>query len=667
MFDAALARKLAGPVFRRADTLRDERAEERPQAIEDFLRNLRGWWPVARDTRRSVARLGLAVAREAAELHEVDDGGVARRLQDCMRTLRAEPGGARAQASLIAALACVSEACRRRLHLVPHPVQCAGACALLRGELAEMATGEGKTLVAAMAATMMASSGAAVHVLGTNDYLARRDSETMQPLFSFFGLGCGLIEGGMPAEQRRLAYRQPICYAAGKEVVFDYLKDRVAGHGVLPARVSELRDFLGPPRAASPPSLLPALHYAIVDEADSVLVDEARTPMILSREAPPLFPAALMHWAVEAARPLVTGRDFRVGEARDVDLRPEVLARLPPPPADLPAQWHSPVWRGHLLQQAVAAVHVYQRDQHYILNQGKVQIVDESTGRVMADRSWEQGLHQMIETKEGVPLSQGRETLARMTYQRFFRRYFLVAGLTGTAAESSRELWSVYRLRVRRIPPNRPKRLDRLPARCLPTVDAKWLAVAEATAAAVTRGQAVLVGTRSVEASEQLSAVLTACGQAHVVLNARQDAEEARIVAQAGQSGSVTVATNMAGRGTDIRPDEAALAAGGLHVVLTEFHDSPRVDRQLFGRSARQGEPGSVQAIVAADDTLLRPAPAPVRRLALLPGPLGRAMLRLLVRWAQGRAERRARRMRLQTLRQDRERHRVIGFAGRVT
>ncbi len=667
MFDPGLARRLAGTLFLRADTQRDERAEERARPVEDFLRNLRGWLPAARATRRQVARLVRLVDAAAAPLAALDDAAVAARFHAAVALLRIGRGDRADLAALPTVLACVCVACKRQLGMWPHAVQCAGARALLLGELAEMHTGEGKTLVAAMAATMMAGSGAAVHVLSTNDYLARRDRDEMAPLFRFFGLHSGVVQGGMPAELRRVAYAQPICYAAGKEVVFDYLKDRVAGHGALPARVSQLRAYLHPELAQAQPPLIPALHFAIVDEADSVMIDEARTPMILSREAPSVFPEPLMDWAMDAARGLVSGRDFRIGAARDVELRPGALGRTPPPPGDLGAQWQAPAWREHLLQQALAALHLYQRDQHYILSDGKVQIVDESTGRVMADRSWEQGLHQLIETKEGMPLTRGRETLARMTYQRFFRRYYLVAGLTGTAAEATRELWSVYRLRVRRIPPNRAKRRRHLPTRCLPDTAAKWQAVAASAGEVAARGQPVLVGTRSVEASEQVSAALAARGLAHVVLNARQDAEEAAIVAEAGQAGRITVATNMAGRGTDIRLDADARAAGGLHVLLTEFHESPRVDRQLFGRSARQGEPGTVQAIVSTEDRLLAHTPAWLRRLAAQPGPAGGLLLRCLVGLAQARAERRAYLGRLQTLRQDRERHRIIGFAGRVT
>jgi len=667
MSDPGLARTLAGGTFRRADTRRDERAAEAARPIEDFLRNLRGWLPPARCSRGEVARLHAAVQAARAPLATAGDAVVSTRFAQAVRRLRSGAGTLDAL-QLPIVLACVAEASLRRLGLDPHPVQLAGARALLSGELAEMQTGEGKTLVAALAATAMAGSGAAVHVVSTNDYLAQRDAQEMQPLFEFFGLGAGFVRGGQSELQRRAAYGQPICYAAGKEIVFDYLKDRLGGHGVLPSRVAQLRDFVAPVAAPAAVPLIPALHFAIVDEADSVMIDEARTPMILSRDAPSLFEPALLQWATAAARALEPGRHFRVDAARVLELLPAALADAPPLPADLPPSWQSPTWRQTLLRQALTARHLFQRDQHYIVDADqKVQIVDESTGRVMPDRSWEHGLHQLIETKEGLPVTSGRETLARMTFQRFFRRYYLLSGLTGTATEASRELWSVYRLRVRRIPPNRPDQRHRVPDLCLPGIDAKWSAVADAAQAAAARGQPVLVGTRSVQASEQIAAELQRRGAPHVVLNARQDAEEAQIVARAGSAGRITVATNMAGRGTDIKPDITARAAGGLHVILTEFHESPRVDRQLFGRAARQGEPGSVQAIVSTADALFERQPRWLRRLAAGGGVLGDLALRRLVRRAQAMAERRAWRVRVQTLRADRELHRLIGFAGRVT
>lgn len=657
--DPTFVRALAGSGFRRADTVRDERGSERLHAAELFLRGLRGWLPPPREPRARIDAFGAAVGRVAEGLRALPDDAVAQRFREAVAALKAA-GGLRDDAPALAALfACIGEASRRRLGLWPHPVQFTGARVLLSGRLAEMQTGEGKTLVAGLAATAMAGSGAVVHVISTNDYLARRDCEEMRPLFEFFGLGGGYVQGGMEPDERRAAYRHPVCYVSGKELVFDYLKDRLAGHGQLPARVTQVRALwaAGGAAAPAPAPMIPAMHFAIVDEADSVLIDEARTPMILSREAPGLYEPEILAWAVQAAAALQRGRHYRFAGVRDIELQPDAVDACPPLPAGVRAVWQARPWRALVLRQALTALHLYQRDQHYILADGKVQIVDESTGRVMPDRSWEQGLHQLIEAKEGVALTLGRETLARMTFQRFFRRYYLLAGLTGTAAEASRELWAVYGLRVCRIPPHRPNRRQRLPGRCLPTAADKWAAVADDALAAAARGQPVLVGTRSVEASEQVAAQFVQRGVPHVVLNARQDAEEARIVAAAGVAGTITVATNMAGRGTDIKPDAAAKAAGGLHVILTEYHESPRVDRQLVGRSGRQGDAGSARAIVSREDGLFHDLPQRGRWL-----PVGWA-----VRWAQARAERRAWRTRMQTLRQDRELHKLIGFAGRVT
>ena len=660
--DLRWIRALAGPEFRRADTLRDERGAEADHKLERWLRDLPGLLPVRSEPAAGIAALQAAIDR--LPLREASDDVIARQLHEAMAALRVDAGDA---AALARALGSVGEAARRRLGLWPHPVQFAGARLLIQGRLAEMRTGEGKTLVAALAATVMAASGARVHVVSTNDYLAERDCEEMQPLFECFGLSGSFVKGGMEPDERRAAYRHAVCYVSGKELVFDYLKDRLAGHGLLPGRVAGLRGFV---RGDMPEPLIPALHFAIVDEADSVLIDEARTPMIISQEAEGLHEPALLAWAIATARGLREGEHFTLKLAhREVELRPGALDACAPLPDGVRPVWRARPWREQLLRQALTALHFYQRDQHYILAPGekpedglKVQIVDESTGRVMADRSWEQGLHQLIEAKEGVKLTAGRDTLARMTFQRFFRRYYLLAGLTGTAAEAATELWSTYRLSVRRLPTHRPIQRRELPPRCLADSAAKWAAVADDALAAAARGQAVLVGTRSVEASEAVAAVLAARGADLVVLNARQDAEEAAIVARAGASGRITIATNMAGRGTDIKPDPQALAAGGLHVILTEFHESPRVDRQLFGRSGRQGQSGSVRAIVAADDPLFKTLPAPLRA-ALARG----RGLALAVRLAQRGAERRAWQMRKQTLRQDRELHRIIGIAGHTT
>lgn len=666
MSDATLLRRLAGASLRRADLLRDERGEDPdPSVLERWLVDQAGWWPPQRIDARMVAKWGGLIDRQAGPLAVLDDDILRERFRTAARRLGHVPWPAdELQAELFA---CIGLAAQRHLGLWPHPVQFMGARVLLRGRLAEMQTGEGKTLVAALAAAAVAGSGAQVHVISTNDYLAQRDSAGMQPLFGALGLSVGSVRAGMEPAERRAAYRQQICYVSGKELVFDDLKDRLAGHGRTGIGVTHLH-ALWRAGGADPDTgpLIPALHYALVDEADSVLIDEARTPMILSRQAPAPYPPELMAWAIEQARCLRAGIDYHLLPGRRIDLLPAALGTCQPLPQEVPAIWHSPVWRSLLLRQALTALHLHQRDQHYILVEGKVQIVDESTGRVMADRSWEQGLHQLIEAKEGLAFSASRETLARMTFQRFFRRYYLLAGLTGTAAEAHRELWSVYRLPVDRLPPHRPDRRRRLPDICCASSAGKWQQVAATARQAATRGQPVLIGTRSVQASELVSAELTQQGLAHQVLNARQDRFEAEIIARAGQPGRITVATNMAGRGTDIRISAEARAAGGLLVILTEFHESARVDRQLFGRSGRQGDPGCVQAVVSTHDSLFaehastlagwlaRPLPAPCRVL----------LLKLAVRLAQYRAEHRSRKARLQTLEQDRRLQALIGYAG---
>jgi preprotein translocase subunit SecA len=665
-----LLRAMAGPSFRRADSARDERADETATQAERALLDLAGWYPPKTESAKSIekffahvetTRSGLK-ALPAADLREefgrylaaiaVDGHSITRMVQIV--------SGNAAQA--VHLWACIGEASNRCLGLTPHSVQYAGAKTLLSGRIAEMNTGEGKTLVAAMAAVLVAASGAYVHVISTNDYLAHRDCEEMSKLFAFFGLHSGFIQAGLSAQERAAAYSKPICYVSGKELVFDYLKDRVAGHGIVPGRVTELRALNSSSEGSSSlPPLIPALHFAIVDEADSVLIDEARTPMILSREAPSIFQRELLEWAVQSAANLKSPQHFTWGPGRSIEMLPSALQSSPPLPPTVRTVWRSNAWKEVLLRQALSAQHSFLRDQHYIVVGGKVQIVDESTGRVMPDRSWEQGLHQLIEVKEGLETTAGRETLQSMTFQRFFRRYYVLSGLTGTAVEASRELWTTYRLRVRRIPPNRPLKRTRLSSLCFLTLDQKWQAAAQAAILASAKGQPVLIGTRSVGSSEQIAAELGRRGQTHVVLNARQDAEEAAIVAAAGIAGRITVATNMAGRGTDIKPDAAAVKAGGLHVILTEFHESPRIDRQLIGRSARQGDAGSFQAIVATEDSLFQSLPKLlVRSLASW----GRLLLAGCRVWAQKSAEHRARDARKQTLKQDRELSRTIGFAG---
>jgi preprotein translocase subunit SecA len=500
--------------------------------------------------------------------------------------------------------ALVRTAADRTLGMRHYPVQVQGAHVMLQGMLAEMDTGEGKTLTATLAAATAALAGQPVHVITVNDYLAQRDGEGMRALYEALGLSVGIAAPGQSPQERRAAYLADVTYCTNKDIGFDYLRDGLALASDRSRGRLLLQKLLGGGEGMDR-LLLRGLHFAIVDEADSVLVDEARTPLVISGAGDAKADAALYGAALGIARVLERDSDFTVDlKARRAELTPEGRERVASMQDALPAQWRPARAREELAEQGLAALHLFQLDAHYLVRDGKVMIIDEYTGRVMPDRSWERGLQQLVEAKEGCEVSGRRSTLARITYQRLFRRYLRLGGMTGTAREVAPELEAVYGLKVVRIPPRLPSRRSDHGVRLFSDQAAKWHAVVQ-TAKELT-DRAVLLGTRSVGASEELSRALDAQGVQHTVLNARQDAEEAAIIGRAGESGRVTVATNMAGRGTDIRPPAEVLERGGLHVILTEFHDSRRIDRQLFGRCARQGEPGSCEAIVARDDELFR-------------------------------------------------------------
>jgi len=567
------------------------------------------------------------------------------------------------------AFALIREATRRIIGLRHHQVQLMGGLAMLDGCLAEMATGEGKTITALLPAITASLAGIPVHIYTVNDYLASRDAERLRPVYARFGLSVGLVVQDTEPAARLEAYQSDVVYSTNKDITFDYLRDRTAlgtRRGAGRRRVAEL---FGASRGGL---LLRGLHFAIVDEADSIFIDEARTPLILSSDRGP-GDVQIYVDALALADRLEAGDHFRLDEAeRAINLNDAGRQRIAQLAADLPGElWRSRRARDELATQALSARLLFHRDREYIVSDGTVQIVDESTGRVMPDRSWEMGLHQMIEAKEGLEITGARETLARITYQRFFRRYLRLAGMSGTAAEVAGELWADYGLRVTRIPTNLPgRRIDRGHRLCETRAD-KWRLVAETIAEVQAQEgrRPILVGTRSVGASEQLSAELEAHGIAHVVLNARQDGEEAAIIAAAGHCGAVTVATNMAGRGTDIELEEEARAAGGLHVILTEFHESQRIDRQLYGRAGRQGDPGSCEAITAADDDLYRTfAPAALKTFqATRPNyPVAGARANLLRSAAQARAETRHASIRRQTELMEEQLDKSMAFAPTV-
>ena len=562
--------------------------------------------------------------------------------------------------------ALIRELAGRCLGMRHFDVQLLGGWAMMRGKIAEMETGEGKTLAATLPAATAALAGIPVHIITVNDFLVSRDAAWMKPVYDALGLSVGTVLEGMALAERKRAYGCAITYCTNKQIVFDYLKDRLLlqqENRALHLRIEGLHR--SEPRVHK--LMMRGLCFAIVDEADSVLVDEARTPLIISGGQATGDQERVYQQALDTARRMRQGRDYVIRERdRHVD-----LTELGKAHAVRLTERHGGVWRslGHredLVGQALSALHLYTLDRHYIVDEGRIHIVDEYTGRIMPDRSWERGLHQMVEAKEGLEISGRQETLARISYQRFFRRYLRLAGMTGTASEVAGELWSVYRLDVVRIPTNR-RSARRQHADIIHSTRAqKWQAIAARVCALHRAGRPVLVGTRSVADSEHLSRLLDEVGIPHSVLNARQNQAEAEIVGQAGQPRRVTVATNMAGRGTDIKLANGVADAGGLWVIASERHDARRIDRQLFGRCGRQGDPGEYQAIISLDDDLVRTIFG--RLLDHIRPADGKVPLWLgcaLFGWAQRTTQRRHSEIRRRLLHSDDNLQDLLAFSGR--
>ena len=598
-------------------------------------------------------------------LHSLDDATLDARVKKLRMRVRRYGLTDR---GLVEAFALIREVSRRTLGLYHYKVQVLGALALARGAVAEMETGEGKTLTATLAVGAAALAGIPAHVITVNDYLAKRDANTMRDLFDRLGLSLGVLEHGMQPEERRSAYACDILYTSNKEIAFDYLRDRVKLGGPPPNTRLKVRQFFAP-HAVTDPLVMNGLHFAVVDEADSVLIDEARTPLILSRETDAEAEKIWAHEALRLAGTLFEKRDFILHRRdRRVELTPLGKDTLEARAIDRGGIWENRIRREQSVRQALAVNHFYREGDQYIVSDGKVVIVDEYTGRVMEERSWNDGMHQLVEAKEGVEVTARKEVLARMTYQRFFRRYRRLSGMTGTASEVAAELSSVYRLAVVPIPTNVRNRRHKLRTRFFLRADTRWRVVAQRAGALASGGRPVLIGTRSVAASETAAAALDAAGVPHLLLNAKNDSEEAAIIAKAGQAGRVTIATNMAGRGVDIFLGDGVEERGGLHVILTERHDSKRIDRQLEGRTARRGEPGTSEMMLSLEDALIEMTSAGqsiIAKLARLPGAPGRLAAACLFHVAQKRAERTHARARRILLDQDRRLSTLLSFSGK--
>jgi preprotein translocase subunit SecA len=564
--------------------------------------------------------------RLSPQLREMSESAFSTHI-DAVREGFARRAGARGEGEdelLRRGLAAVREAARRETGQEAYVVQLMGAMALYHGRIIEMLTGEGKTLTGSIAAALLAWRHRSLHVFTVNDYLALRDAKSREPIYARCGLTVGAIQQEQQPQDRAETYARSIVYGTPKQITADWLRDQIRLTGITSPWAGRAafspdgggdsansgNDLASASGLWTGGAMVPGLKAALVDEADAVLIDEGVVPLIIaqSRRGDEMAPIYVAADAIAAS--LVEGDDYTLDRLRrKAELTDDGYDRC----LRLFERQHEPIFRAtrraiELVRTALVARACYKRGQQYAIADGRVVIVDEFTGRFLQDRTWEHGLHQAVEAKEQVDISADRETLARLSFQRFFRSYPFLSGMTGTAADATREMETTYQRPVTVIPTNRPIARTQWPERVFRTASAKLDAIAESVLALHNAGRPVLVGTRSIQASEAISRRLTQFNLPHRVLNANFDKDEAAIIELAGVSApqpAITVATNMAGRGTDIKPDAGALRAGGLHVILSEMHSAKRIDRQFIGRAGRQGDPGSAQIFMSLQDELL--------------------------------------------------------------
>ncbi len=634
-----------------------------PTGLDAFLLGLYGKFKGRPGVLRKVLRFARAVDRMCPTYKEWQDSKLQaemRRLADCFKRRPDDE-------CLKKAFAMVREATARKMGFYPYVEQIAGAVALYRGYIAEMSTGEGKTITAAMCATIRGWSGRPCHVITANDYLAGRDAEIMKPIYQFCGVSVGCVTGEMKPAERKEGYAADVTYSTAKEVLADFLRDNIAlgEHRNFSKRV--LGGITENVEKVLQKTVQRGIYTAIIDEADNVLIDEAVTPLIISRENKNEDFNSICRFAFALSQQLEMGKDYRVDEKEhtvhflvDMDERLEEAQLSNPDEAWQKGGFCKAAFLKDLVRQALVASHLFLNGQQYVIEEGKVVIVDESTGRKMPMRSWNGGLHQMIEIKEGLEVSGLKETEARMSFQRFFRLYRNFSGMTGTGKEASREFWTIYGAPVVCIP-NHRKCLRKVGVlKAYSTKKAKRDAIVREVVRYHKMGRPVLIGTKNIDESEILGERITELGLSCRIINAVRSEEEAAIIAEAGKLDAVTVATNMAGRGTDIKIDEKVRKLGGLHVIATECNPSSRIDRQLFGRAARQGDPGSASHYACfEDDVLKRNLPPTLMPMLRHLGVLST----LVVKWAQFIAGRKAYQSRLAVMRTDNWLEESLGFS----
>jgi len=547
------------------------------------------------------------VRQQSVRLQDISDeelSATARRLREAASSAATAPP----EELVVSGFALVAEAARRALGITLYDVQLLAGLILTGRNVAEMRTGEGKTFVVSLPAFVHSLSGRGVHVATSNDYLARRDFELLVPIFRLLGCSAGLVHADLSPDEKRAAYACDVTYGADQEFGFDYLRDQTALiDAPKPPLGSQFRTTLRGETGQQPKPVQRGHAVAILDEVDSVLLDSSVSPLLLSLGGEDTAEETTANdLARKVAMQLLRDTDYTIdANKRFLALTDAGKAKLfnggcPAPQGGLCRPW------ALYIEQALKAEHVMRRDVDYVVQEGKVQIVDENTGRIFAERRWRDGLHQAVEMKEGLALCADNRPIGRISKQRYYSLYRHLCGMTGTAQESVREFWRIFKMRVVVVPPRRPCRRKSYRTRLFATAESKYAAIVQETERLHAAGQPVLIGTRTIENSERVARGLTTRGIPFQLLNGKQDLDEATVISLAGKHGAVTIATNMAGRGTDIRLQPGVAELGGLHVLATEPNESVRVDRQLFGRAARQGDPGSFQLFVSAEDALLQ-------------------------------------------------------------
>jgi preprotein translocase subunit SecA len=567
---------------------------------------------VAPGTRPAITAATWRVVKQvdalAVEMAALDDAAL-RRLGRSL-SYRAKAGEP-VDTLMVESFAATREAGRRRLGMRHYDVQLLAGAALVKGAIVEMQTGEGKTLVATLPLVLYALAGKGAHLATVNDYLARRDAEWMEPIYEALGMKVGIVESQMDFDARRNAYAADVTYGTAKEFGFDFLKDRLMNREITEGRGDLGAVLTGRSAGESAKLLQRPYWFALVDEADNVLIDEARTPLIIA--SPPgeaqAAEQALFRFAAAVAETLEPGLDFEEDIRKhtcELLGRGRSRVRAFDRPVILDSTSLLAIYDA--VERACKARRFYLRDRQYVVRDGKIVIIDEFTGRAAEGRTWKDGIHQAVEAKEDVEVTVPSGHAARITIQDLFARWPHLAGMTGTIATSRREIARTYDVAVDVVPTNKPAIRRRLPPVVTADEGEKFTRIVDEIRELHGVGRPVLIGTRSIDKSEELSRRLTEAGLPHTVLNARHIAEEAEIVSRAGEHGQITVSTNMAGRGTDIKLGEGVFELGGLHVICTELHDSARIDRQLVGRCGRQGDPGTWRQYVALDDEILTAA-----------------------------------------------------------